>query len=199
MTFAQLRSDIASWLVERDDVEAALRIWVKLCEANNRRLIRIPPMDALFEGFDESKEFDLPEGFVEPVSIWNEGDYGNAEVVLRAPHTVHSDSFDRTAISYAIENDKIVFEPLASTTIKMIYCKGFAPLVHDDDTNWLLENAYDVYLYGSLAHSAAWLGDDARMPMWKQAYAEAVSELVRTEKKSRYTGSALKRATSASR
>jgi hypothetical protein len=50
-----------------------------------------------------------------------------------------------------------------------------------NQTNWLLTKAPDVYLYGSLKHSAPWLEDDARIQVWESLYQQALTEVRRTD------------------
>jgi hypothetical protein len=47
----------------------------------------------------------------------------------------------------------------------------------DGDTNWLLTNHPDVYLYGSLVHTAPYLKDDARIALWAGLLAQAMGEI----------------------
>lgn len=44
----------------------------------------------------------------------------------------------------------------------------------DGATNWLIENATDVYLYGALAQAALFTKDDADLAKWAQLYVAAV-------------------------
>ena len=56
--------------------------------------------------------------------------------------------------------------------------------------NWLISYP-DIYLYGSLLEAAAFMRDDPRVPMWKQAYDMAVTSLRRVDQRVRFGGSAL--------
>lgn len=56
----------------------------------------------------------------------------------------------------------------------------FAALPGLDDThttNWLLSAHPDLYLYGSLVHSAPYLKDDARVQVWETMYQTILSEV----------------------
>ena len=44
-------------------------------------------------------------------------------------------------------------------------------------SNFLLADAPDVYLYGSLLHSAPYLNDDQRMTVFAQLYAASIKRL----------------------
>jgi len=43
--------------------------------------------------------------------------------------------------------------------------------------NWLLQDAPDVYLYGTLMHTAPFLGEDARIPVWANLYQSALDSV----------------------
>ena len=44
-------------------------------------------------------------------------------------------------------------------------------------TNWILLNAPDIYLYGSLLEAEAFLQNDPRIQLWKQGFDQAVADL----------------------
>ena len=51
------------------------------------------------------------------------------------------------------------------------------PLSAGTDTNWLLTNYPDIYLYGSLIESAPYLRDDQRIGLWQSEYDRRADEL----------------------
>jgi len=55
----------------------------------------------------------------------------------------------------------------------------------------VLQDAPDVYLYGSLLHSAPYLVEDARIAVWAQMYSAAVAQLNQSSEKARMSGSGL--------
>ena len=57
-------------------------------------------------------------------------------------------------------------------------------------SNWLLANEPDVYLFGSLAEAAAYLGDDAHWPQWEQRYQLAIQQLQNADDRSRWSAAA---------
>ena len=71
------------------------------------------------------------------------------------------------------------------------YYKRFDTPVLDADTNWLLTNAYDVYLYGSLAHASPYIKEDERVGLWVQGYNSAVSALNKADRRSTFAGAPL--------
>lgn len=90
--------------------------------------------------------------------------------------------------AYTIEGDYIVFRPVAdaSYVAKMMFYQGFARLSADADTNWLLNNARGVYLYGSLVQAAPYVGDDQRTLTWSALYDDALDGLMKSDKRDRF-------------
>lgn len=58
-------------------------------------------------------------------------------------------------------------------------------------TNWLLEAHPDVYLYGSLKHSAPFLRDDERIALWSKLYTDAMRQLMEASDNALTRGSRL--------
>jgi hypothetical protein len=63
----------------------------------------------------------------------------------------------------------------------LTYTAMFAALSDDSDTNWITDNAPEVYLWGALRHAAVYTLDDAAVARFAQMYAGAVERLNRRE------------------
>jgi hypothetical protein len=81
--------------------------------------------------------------------------------------------------------------PDADYTLELLYFAKVPDLASNSD-NWLLDDSPDVYLYGSLIHSAPYLQEDTRITVWAQLYAAAVLRLNESSNQSRMSGSGLK-------
>lgn len=94
---------------------------------------------------------------------------------------------------FTIEGDYIVFGPRSdgSRTVKLLYYRRFAALTADADTNWLLNNARGVPLYGILLEAAPFLGDDPRAITWATLYDDAVENLRKADRRDRHSDGAL--------
>lgn len=58
----------------------------------------------------------------------------------------------------------------APTTLDMWYYNRLTPLNTTNPQNWVLTRYPDLYLYGSLVHSAPYLKADERVALWEGAY-----------------------------
>jgi hypothetical protein len=82
-------------------------------------------------------------------------------------------------------------QPDEQYTMAMVYFARIPALTENDDTSWLLTYHPDVYLYGSLIHSAPFLQEDARIATWAQLYSAAVSNLNNESDRGRFAGGSL--------
>ena len=80
--------------------------------------------------------------------------------------------------------------PIADTDVELLYYAE-VPALASNATNWLLTAAPDVYLYGSLMHSAPYLQDDARLAVWAQLYSSSVVRLNEASQYAKYSGVSL--------
>lgn len=192
-TYATLQSDIENWLID-DDVTNMAPTFVRLAEASIRRDVRCRAMETTATLTITSGTASAPTGFLEARRLILDSatswalDYMPPDALYSA--SVYGDS--GSAIVYTIEGDSIVFRPATTETALLLYVKAFDALSGSTDTNWLLTNAYDVYLYGALAHSAPYLKDDSRVQLWDAAYRRAVDAVNKTENRSRMMGASLR-------
>jgi hypothetical protein len=67
--------------------------------------------------------------------------------------------------------------PDQAYTAEMLYHAKVPALGPDTDTNFILANHPDLYLYGALLQASPYLKDDARVQTWAQFYGAAANDL----------------------
>jgi len=76
------------------------------------------------------------------------------------------------------EGSNFVFGPVASDgTLRGIYYAKQDPL-RTTDPSWYATNAPEVLLYGSLLEAEPFIGNDPRIPVWRDLFSEAVESLL---------------------
>lgn len=80
----------------------------------------------------------------------------------------------------------------APAEIEMVYYANVPRMEADTDSSWLLRLYPDVYLYGTLIHSAPFLKDDSRLQVWAGLYEKALSEANASDTRGRYSGAPLR-------
>src|SRR5574343_65496 len=154
-TYAILKSDIAGWLL-RDDLTAAIPSFVRMAEASIRRDLRIRQMLRTYTLTISAQSQALPEDFMEMERIVLDSTVWNLSY-LPPPALFSNPAYTDggTPMYYTIEGDYLITAPDATgSDVMLCYYKAYSALTNDSDTNWLLTNAYDVYLYGSLSHAS---------------------------------------------
>ena len=83
---------------------------------------------------------------------------------------------------FSIEGPQIVLGPIpdAEFTLLALYTRDLRPLAltEEDQSNWLLLRAPDIYLYQALVAAESYLIDDSRIVLWKQLADEGLKELI---------------------
>lgn len=69
------------------------------------------------------------------------------------------------AFNVSISGNQIRVQPTAAASVVLEYDRKFVGLSGSNATNWVVEDHPDLYLFGTLAHAAAWLKD------WNEAAA----------------------------
>lgn len=86
---------------------------------------------------------------------------------------------------------EIAPSPDYAYTMPLYYYQKIPPLVTNPTGNWLLTNFPDIYLFGSLVASEAFLGSSADITKWGSLYDNAIQELQGATSRNQYGGGAL--------
>lgn len=196
MTYSELKSAVADFL-NRQDLTSVIPTFVKFCEADINRKLRHRKMLERATATLEAQYTALPDDFLEAKNVQLNS---ALPVQLRYVTLDHADLLRSGIYStsgepkyYTIvgETIEVVPEPSTEYTIELAYYKKFTALSEDEDTNWLLTAHPDVYVYGTLVHSAPYLKDDERIPVWVGLYEKALGDLKVESDTAEYSGSVL--------
>ena len=181
--YANLLTSVVTWAMRTGDTEfaAAVPDMVTLLEgALNNGLeanpvmpigispLRVREMEAVDSITLTDGEGTLPADYLEFRTIR----YGAHESDL------HSADFE--IVGNTIKVSRREASPLA-----LGYYAKLPPLAQNDP-NWLLEKAPNVYLFGTLLFAAPFMMDDMRMATWGQLFQSAVNGLVGSDMRSKY-------------
>ena len=81
--------------------------------------------------------------------------------------------------------------PAGVYNMEMLYWAKFPHLGGTTTSNWMLQNAPDVYLYGSLMEMEPFIHNDPRISVWAAGYDRAINNIQLQDDKDRHSGSAL--------
>lgn len=160
--YTDLKAAVASWII-RTDLTLLIPDFISLYEADANRRIRIRQSmtTAQLTLTAGTSSVSLPSNFLEDVEL-NYDD--TAEPLSRSSFDIidryqTADSSPARPSLYAITGSSIIFETEADATytLNLRYYKKWD--IATDTTNWLLTNAPDAYLFGSVAEAATYAHD----------------------------------------
>ena len=192
--FANLKSSIANWL-GRTDLTNEINDFVALAEqdfnsklANNgyNKMINLSTLSV------DAEIEDLPTGFLGVASIYVDSS-NKSPLQYATPEqafNMYGSSVTGKPEVYTIINDKMHFYPMPDSTysVKLYYYKKFDVLTNDTDTNDILTNHSDIYLYGSLYFSHTFIRgiDPTIIQEWLSFYNNGVERVVSLNAKNKY-------------
>lgn len=191
--YSTLKSAIADWL-NRQDLTSQIETFIQLAESDMNTRLRTREMIVRAQATSDEEYVALPTDWLEGINIQLVGGKSPLRFVTmdEADIIVARQEFTNVTF-YSIMDSAIELVPAPSddVDIEMVYYKKIPSLSDEDNTNWLLTKAPDVYLYGALAHAAPFIMDDQRMPMFSQLYLARTESLNDESKIAAHSGSPL--------
>lgn len=199
--YGELRREIANWLM-RPDLETVIPSFIAMAESAVNRTVRAQDMVTRSQATLTENFTRLPDDWQE---AWNIQIAGGKPLQYLPPAEMdaqrtlrreHAKAEQGTPEFYSIIGNTIELLPAPPTTgvvLEMIYFASVPPMTSDTAQNWLLRRHPDIYVYGALIHSAPFLVDDSRLPVWQGLYDTAVAQLSEAQARSRRSGAPLRR------
>ena len=192
-TYADLKAAIGTWLARSGDasITAAATDFITLLESRLNRwqpALRVAEVDTTLTGTPGSRFIALPSDFLEPISL-HRTTGGDIYEPMRAfiPGTEALDTDAGIPMAWGIDGTNVVLGCPEETadTFTFRYRQKFSLGPDDDDTNWLLTQHPDAYLFGSLVEAAAFMKTAGQAQLWNQRFIEAMDEVTTQEARSK--------------
>lgn len=181
-------------LIDGDDVsqsDLSVEVLDLLIGAGERQLyrqVRSSAMDTTYSQTVTANVMALPTGFLEfrgapYLSTFKSATYAPYEEVqnliqIGARQAAHP-------VRYTFASDTVIFYPVQDgITVSGQYYQKFADI--STGLNAFFTRHPDLFIYAALAHSAPFLGEMTRLPVWKEMYAELLTA-ANEEERRRYT------------
>lgn len=189
-TYDLLQTEIAGWL-NRQDLAAEIPTFVRLLEARINRKTRCWQMvKRAYAPLTPGEYTPLPADYLELkrariVALPGGGALQQPQKPLEYASMSEIDRIQaETVINqmprwYCIVGNAIRLAPVPDQqyVVEIIYYAKMPSLAENAQTNWLLADHPDIYLYGALVGASRYLKADPRVAMWKAAADEAIEEL----------------------
>lgn len=191
MTYADLVAALEGYL-NRTDYTARVPTFITMVEAKLNRLLDDPEMEqrAVLNG--TAQYTTLPDDFKRLIGVTT-GIGLPLKQVTGSEITSLSQTGTGEPRQFALVDGAITFAPVSTINqISILYTRRIPGLSASNPTNWLLDRAPDLYLYGALmqAHIYGW--NDERVPGFKALFDEAVEEMRADASNRRWGGSPLR-------
>jgi len=196
-TYSELQTAAANWL-DRDDLTNRITEFIALSEATFNRVLRIRAMETTAADTTPSgsKEDALPTGYLQmrEIHLTTTPVVSLAYITPEIMYRIRAGSTSGKPNSYTIVGDNILFGPTPDSAYaySITYYKAFDALSDAAPTNWLMTNAPDLYLYGTLLQAEPFLMNDERIPLWERAVRQVINDLQQQDDKDRHSGSEMR-------
>lgn len=175
-TYTDLVNAVEDYL-DRNDLASRASTFIQLAEARLNRLLDDPAMETTVTVAVTAGSGTLPADFGTMVSI-SAGYVTPLKEISAAQYAAMVNSGETgNPRLYTIIGDTVRLYPAVDSSLTLVYRRTVTPLSPSAPINWLLTDAPDVYLYGTLLQAEAFLAEDDRLSVWKAAYEEAISDL----------------------
>jgi len=198
-TYAELKTSIANWLNRSDLTSEISDDFIKLVEAEYNSKLRIRKMITSDTSFEIDSELEaLPTGFLQVRDFFIVSGSAKYSLTYMAPTQMDQTRGGSTSgrpLVYTILGGNFRFAPTpdATYTATINYYKAIDALSDSTTTNYILTNHPGIYLYGSLYHSANFLGgiEPSKLQNWQQLYITGMERLERNDKEDTWSGTPL--------
>lgn len=183
-SYDNLQTAVKKWLGGRTDLDDQIPDFIALAEARIRRRVRRRSIRATIT--ISSAETTLPADCAELRSLRLSSsipsldrpmDVGSIEQLsaVRARHN----AVPGRPIRAAVLGDKLLVAPAPDQpyTAEIVYFEKLLPLSATVQSNSVLADAPDLYLYGALCEAAPYLEHDERIPVWDSRVEKTMAEL----------------------
>ncbi|QDP58280.1 MAG: hypothetical protein Unbinned8622contig1005_21 [Prokaryotic dsDNA virus sp.] len=194
--YTELKASIADFL-NRDDLTTVIPDFITLAEAQINRDIRHYEMENRATADLDQQYLDRPSDWLETIrmNITSGGtrhlEYLSAASMADKRAGTENTTGEPKFYRHAERAFEVFPTPDGTYEVELLYYEKIPALSSSNATNWLLTDHPDVYLYGSLLHSAPYLAEDQRVTVWAQLYSAARDRVNQSADLASYSGSGL--------
>jgi len=198
--YQELKDSVAAWL-DRDDLVALIPDFITIGQQEVYCKLRILEMEEISSTplSTVSRYYDLPARFISARNVYIDTD-PNTKLGYVTPEQMSlsssSNGSPNNFASYTITDGKFKLDGISNSTsnnLVVSYYRKFVELetTGNSSTNWILENAYALFLYGAILQAEIYLYNDERIPVVRSEFERIIAELNFQAEEGRYSGSAL--------
>jgi len=192
-SYIDLQNLVAAYM-DRDDLQDRLPVFIALAESRLNRLLRTVNQEFRAIWTIDSESWEMPSDFRRLRKIHIEG-MPDRPLVEINPQSVAFNFSGAAGIptAYFIEGRTITFAPPPAdeTDFRVTYWRRIPPLTVAEDTNWLLEEHGDIYLFAALLEASIYIRDPDAISLCSDRLDQAIAELQQESRLDRHGGGPL--------
>jgi len=190
--YGTLKAAIADFL-NRDDLTAVIPTFIDFAQDKINRDLRTRQMVARATANIDSQYNAFPPNFLQVRDIRLNTDPVQALEYVSSEQQNQERSRNATSgrprlFSVIGESFEVFPTPDTSYECEIAYYEKIPDMTADSDTNWLLTKSPELFVYGSLVHSAPYLKDEDKIVIWQTLYRDVFNSLTLEDEKSRFSG-----------
>lgn len=185
-SYDDLVSSIQNWMFDRPDLASMCGDFIALAEADmNQKLRTRNQLKTAALTVDGAGKASLPSDYLSFRQVTMSNDPNrNLELVVPPFSLGHISGLPRY---FSIDGGTMSVMPASSDGVQFIYYAKIPPLSQSNPTNWLLEKAANLYLYGSCKHAGIFMGDETRTQAMGNMFASVLGDFLASEELAMYS------------
>lgn len=191
-SFDDLKGAVGRWL-HRSDLATPAEDFIALFEARANRNLRVRQMEATYSQSVTAQRNALPVGWLEMIGKPTVGgkpqDFITRDQFKLLDGTIPA--FESGYFSIFGSSIALNVDVSAGVTLAYDYYTKIPSLSASAQTNWLITDGPDIYLYGSLLEAAPYLKDDPRIEIWRGLLTVAMDDLQGASDRAKTSGGTL--------
>jgi len=178
MTYTGLQTEVANYL-HRTDLTAQIQMFITLAESYLFRELHIKEMEISVAGTTTGGYITLPADFgtVSRITVTYSGYEHNLDYKAQADYSTTVEVFPQY---FSLEKNKLrIWGAGDSQAYTLYYVPDIPNLSASVATNWIMDNAFELYLYASCLEGAKYIRDDAQVASLSAQVATSIDSVKR--------------------
>lgn len=183
------------WCPAMSSFQSAIPSMVRLAESAHARDMWLRSMlirSRALAGNDfqaGDRFFPLPIDYLGMEGLWAiKNDESRLRLIQVSPSSLQPGS---SSLCEFIVHQEIEFNSALSDeqVLEMLYYRKFSNLSVTNQTNWLIDNYYEAYLYPTVGEAFMFQRDEDTANIWLRRYQQVVSSILEKDRRSKWTQS----------
>lgn len=193
-SFATLQTAVTDYLA-RSDLSTFTENFIQNAESKLYKRLRIRAMEKTYNSAISSGVLSVPSDYVQMKHA-----YVNTSPITWLERLSAEQIYSKYPVRsgaeipkyYAREASSFIFGPYPGDySVNSIYYSRFTALSSANSTNWFIDEAPDLLLYGSLLEAEPFIKNDNRLTVWKSFYDDSFMAVRDEERREGLSGGSL--------